>query len=72
MARPKLPESRQNRNRRVVYLSDDYDQLIRIIAARKGMAPGVLARTLLVSRLDQLSSLLGGKTATSIAPDTAE
>jgi hypothetical protein len=52
MARPKIPESRQNRNRRVVYLDDDYDQLIRIIAARKGMAPGVLARSLLISKLD--------------------
>ena len=72
MARPKIPESRQNRNRRVVYLDDDYDQLIRIIAARKGMAPGVLARSLLISKLDQLSSMLGGDSGKRITPDTPE
>ncbi len=58
MARPHLPESEKHRNRMSVYLTDDDDLLIRQLAARKGIAPAVLARALLVSKLDQLTKTL--------------
>ena len=58
MARPKKPSSELHANRIEVYLTDDDDQLIRQLAARKGMPPGVLARALLVSKLDQVTTSL--------------
>lgn len=58
MARPKKNSNELHVNRLDVYLTDDDDQLIRQLAARKGMPPAVLARALLVSKLDQLSSTL--------------
>lgn len=58
MARPHKPETEQHRNRLSVYLTDDDDLLIRQLSARKGIAPGVLARALLVSKLDQLTKTL--------------
>lgn len=58
MARPHKPETEKHHNRLSVYLTDDDDLLIRQLAARKGIAPGVLARALLVSKLDQLTTTL--------------
>ncbi|MBE0436955.1 MAG: hypothetical protein IBX56_14260 [Methylomicrobium sp.] len=58
MARPNKPDFEQCRNRLSVYLTDDDDLLIRQLAARKGIAPGVLARSLLRSKLDQLTTTL--------------
>ena len=58
MARPKKPSSEQHVNRIAVYLTDADDQLIRNLAARKGIAPGVLARALLKAKLDAVSQTL--------------
>lgn len=64
MARPKKQETELHHNRLSVYLTDEDDLLIRQLAARKGIPAGVLARALLVSKLDQLTLQL----TTSVKP----
>lgn len=54
MARPRKALNEQHVNRIAIYLTDEDDQLIRSIAAKKGIPPGVLARSMLVSKLDSL------------------
>lgn len=58
MARPRKSETELHHNRLSVYLTDEDDLLIRQLAARKGIPPGVLGRALLVSKLDQLTTAL--------------
>lgn len=59
MARPPKPESEQHRNRIAVYLTDEDDELLRAIAAKKRVLPGVVARALLVKQLQSLPIIDG-------------
>jgi hypothetical protein len=56
MTGPKPEEQKQNGRRLSVRLSEHHAQLIRVIAAHKGMTPGELAKALLLSRLNQNGS----------------
>ena len=57
MARPRLPESEQHLNRISVLLNDNDDVLLRSIAKKKGIPTAVLARTILLSKLDSLTMI---------------
>lgn len=58
MARPAKPENELHLNRVSVYLTDEDHAFILQLAARKGIPKGVLARSLLVAKLDQLAGSL--------------
>ncbi len=54
MARPRLPEEERHENRIAVYLDEDDNLLLRILARKKGIPVAVLARSLIRSRLQAL------------------
>ena len=52
MARPRKALTEQHIDRFAVYLNSEDGQLLRSIANKKGIPPGVLLRSILVSQLD--------------------
>ena len=66
MARPKKSDSELHQNRINLYLTEDDDIFLRQLAARKGIPPGVLARALVVSKLEQLSISMVGNVNASL------
>lgn len=66
MARPRKPDDEIHHNRLSVYLTDDYDRLIRDVAKLQDVPPGVLARRILVAKLNLLSSSMALDIKTSL------
>ena len=58
MARPRKAITEQHIDRFAILLNSDDGQLLRSIATKKGIPPAVLARSILVSKLDSYSMSL--------------
>lgn len=61
LGRPALPIDQQCAERFAVYLNDGDAALLRMLATRRGIAPGVLARLLLKQQLSRLSNSMVDK-----------